>query len=148
MCITQLIAIIVSCSNQDAADRVYRYITRCITILILLFLLYIFFSIGAIGAGDLKLLAVTVICFERPALFFAVTFIIAAVLSLIQIYRFGVLIPRIRYLIEYCKDVYVSKIPKPYSVGDAKEKIKYSIHLSLPILLAAITMIALGGLHF
>lgn len=141
--VNQVIAVKVSCSYQDAADRLYRYLTRCITITILLFLLYVFFSIGAIGAGDLKLLAVTAVGFEQPAYLFALTFSIAAVMSLIHAIRNEVLFRRIRYLIEYCKDICESGSIKRYSDEDAKieSRKKYSIHLSLPVLLAAIFII-------
>lgn len=131
---------LVSCSMVDAADRFYRLLTRCLIIIFLIFFIYIFFSIGAIGAGDLKLLAATAVGFESPAMFIAVTFIIAAVMSLVHAIRKGVLIKRMRYLVDYIN--YISKTNTITGYSDAKasleERKEYSIHLSLPILLAAL----------
>lgn len=141
--VTQVVAESVSCSiTTNMADRFYRYLTRCVTILFFLFLLYIFFSIGAIGAGDLKLLAVTAVGMERPAIFIVVTFVIAAVMSLVHAIRNGVLVKRMRYLIDYL--IYVSKTNTIIGYSDANAKLeerkKYSIQLSLPVLLAYVAV--------
>jgi len=94
--------------------------------------------IGAIGAGDLKLLTITALGFEHPEIFTLVTFTIAMVMSLFQMIRRKMFFERIRYLISYFKQFNESKQPNQYysATITTEEKKKYSIHFSVPVFIA------------
>ena len=53
---------------------------------LILGILFPFFSIGAIGAGDVKLILISALVMEKPILFFFTIFAIAAVISVIKLF--------------------------------------------------------------
>jgi prepilin peptidase CpaA len=111
-------------------------------------ILYPFFAIGALGAGDVKLILVTVVRMEKPLLFVLVVFAIATAESVIKILCIGNVKVRIAHLLDYFKTIVRSKTVIPYEdfslSSDAK--LDHSIHLSIPVLLAAICFCI--GSHF
>lgn len=108
---------------------------RYLTILILLLLLYAFFSIGGLGAGDFKLIAVTVFRFSRPAEYMAIIFVLAALISLAKMFRDRSFYERMRVLADYLKRLSYSRKLIPYYENQTsiEEKQRHSIHLSIPI---------------
>ncbi len=103
-------------------------------------ILYPFFAIGALGAGDVKLILVTVLGVEKPLLFVLMVFAIAAVESVIKILCVGNVRIRIVHLLEYFKTIVRTKAVIPYEDFSlsSDDKLDHSIHLSVPILLAAL----------
>lgn len=70
-------------------------------------LLYPFFKIGCLGAGDVKLFGVTAgyLPFEKILLFFFYSLLIAAVISLYKMWKAKTFGRRMRYLSEYFGEV-------------------------------------------
>lgn len=136
--VLQIIVDINSYSPINIGEIIALLIPRMMTAVILLFCLYIFFLIGSIGAGDLKLLTVTALGFKHPEIFTLVTFAIASIMSLIHLIRKQILQDRIRYLITYLNTVSKNKVILPYfsETVTTKEKKEYSIHFSIPIFIA------------
>ena len=105
----------------------------CIVLMVLL--LFPFFSVGALGAGDVKLIAVSALGLYKPMLFFLTVFVIALLMGVIKLLAAGSLKSRLGYLFGYLKGVLVSGMVSPYIAADPY-KMSYSVHLSLPILAA------------
>lgn len=125
-------------TKQDAFEILSDVLKQLICIFIFSIFLFVFFSVGAIGAGDLKLLVVMSLGYKRPLIFILVTLVIALIQSLIQMIRRRNFYSRIKYLCNYLIDFrnsgeLKSYIPREISSADKKE---YSIHLSIPVLIA------------
>ena len=105
----------------------------CIVLMVIL--LFPFFSIGALGAGDIKLTAVSALGFKDPVLFFLTVFVMALLMGVVKLLAGGKFLERLRYLKEYLTGVVVSGTVSPY-LTDISERRSYSLHLSLPILAA------------
>lgn len=84
-------------------------------------ILYPLYRIGAIGAGDIKLFGVTAgfLPFKKVFLFLFVSLLIAAMISLVKLFRYGNMAKRLRYLTEYLADVYQSGRWRLYLEEDA-----------------------------
>lgn len=132
---TDISSFLTTGSGPDLYDLAVRYLS----IFLITIFLSLFFSIGAIGAGDLKLIAVTALGFSNPEIFMAVTFAIAAVLSLLQMIRNHNFGARIKYLISYLNNASATGdmryLPEK---TDVKERKKWSVHLSVPVLITAV----------
>ncbi len=109
-------------------------------------ILYPFFKIGAIGAGDVKLLGVTAGClpFEKIMIFLFVSLLIAAVISLVKMWKRKFFIERMRYLIGYVADVLKSGSWALY-LKNEEDKDQVSICLAGPVLFSV--LLYLGGVY-
>lgn len=85
---------------EDGIKGIFLYLGQAIGVFILFFL---FFRIGGLGAGDVKLLASTsgYLLFERVLLFLFISLLISALLSLILLIHRKQLTSCIRRLSEY-----------------------------------------------
>lgn len=112
--------------------------TGCM-VLIFVFL-FPFFSIGAIGGGDVKLILVSAMVVEAPLVYFATVFVVAAILAIIKMIASGNGVARIKHLALYVKTTILTKSINPYLDEELKGngKIKFSVHLSIPVLVASI----------
>lgn len=124
-------------------------LTSCISIIfgsfILFILLYPFFKIGTIGAGDIKLLMVCFWFFNvKTGLWITViAFVIGGILSLIKMIYYHELLDRMQYLWSYICDVVGTKSIRLYENHCLTQKEENSgiqthqIHFSIAIALSA-----------
>ena len=114
---------------------------ECILFFIILFP---FFSIGALGAGDIKLIFVTSLGLSCPLKFFKLFLAYAFVQAVIKMISEGNL-GRVKNLFYYIKNCAMHKKLLPYeNTTLTNDRMEHSIHLSLSIVLAAITEILLA----
>ena len=123
-------------------------LTRLVCLVIVFVIMFPFFSIGALGAGDVKLILVTAMVMRKPLVFMLVVFLLAAAIAVFKILRAGSVKERVTYLFDYLKSLirYQTVIPyvDPTLTGDGK--ISFSIHLSVPIFLGAIICLVIEKL--
>ena len=114
-------------------------------------ILYPFFKIGTIGAGDIKLFSLIgyYVSFMEVIYCIFLAFVISAIFSLISMKRKGNFIERISYLMSYLKECISQKQFRYYYQDLNKNKIspkeiqKTKIHLALPIFISV--FIHFGG---
>ncbi len=108
-------------------------------------LLYPFFRIGMLGAGDVKLLGVSAGYFPVKEIFYFLFFsmLIAAVFSIFQVIRERNAAERLQYFCEYCADVIRTGSWKLYFSGGGR--IFAGVCLSGPVLCSA--LLHWGGVY-
>lgn len=108
--------------------------------------LYPLFKIGSLGAGDVKLLSVTAgyLPFKKILVFLFVSLLIAALISLVKMWKRNNLFERLRYFTAYLIDVMRSGNFKLYLENEA-DKQAVGICLSGPVLLAV--LLYCGGVY-
>ena len=125
----------------DNSITLEESLTKLACLTIIFAVMFPFFSIGSLGAGDVKLILVTAIIMKQPLYFLLAVFLWAALISLIKTVCVKNVRERIRYLSEYVRSTIRLKTILPYQdpnlTGDDKKK--YSIHLSVPIFLGAVS---------
>lgn len=109
-------------------------------------LLYPFFKIGGLGAGDVKLLgaAAGYLPFEKILTFLFCSLLIAAMISAVKMWRKHIFGQRIRYLSAYMEDVMLTGRWKRYQTA-GQEKKSAGICLSGPVLISV--LLYLGGVY-
>lgn len=109
-------------------------------------LLYPFFKIGSIGAGDVKLLGVSAgyLPFSKILIFLFISLLISAMISLLKMWKESNIRERFRYLTAYLADVAKSGRWKLYLENDT-EKRAVGICLSGPVLISI--LLYLGGVY-
>lgn len=109
-------------------------------------LLYPFFKIGSIGAGDVKLLGVSAgyLPFSKILIFLFISLLISAMISLLKMWKESNIRERLRYLAAYLADVARSGSWKLY-LENEKEKQAVGICLSVPVLVSI--LLYLGGVY-
>ena len=109
-------------------------------------LLYFLFKLGAVGAGDVKLLGVTAgyLPFKKILVFLFLSLLIAAVVSLVKMVRKGYFLERLSYFFDYVKDVVNSGRFKLY-LNNEQDRGEVGICLSGPVL--ASVLFYLGGIY-
>lgn len=82
-------------------------LTCVVTIVVVIALLYPFFRIGGLGAGDVKLLGVTAghLPIEKVLIFLFFSLLVTAMISLLKMWKENNFRERMRYLSEYFADV-------------------------------------------
>lgn len=108
--------------------------------------LYPFFMIGTIGAGDVKLLGVTAgyLPFKKILLFLFFSLLIAAIISLIKMWKKNNFTERLEYFFAYLADVCRSGNFRLYLENETDRR-GSGICLSGPILLSV--LLHLGGVY-
>lgn len=109
-------------------------------------LLYPFFKIGSIGAGDVKLLGVSAgyLPCSRILMFLFVSLLISAMISLLKMWKESSMRERMRYLFAYLADVARSGNWRLY-LENEREKQAVGICLSGPVLLSI--LLYWGGVY-
>ncbi len=109
-------------------------------------LLYPFFKIGGLGAGDVKLLgaAAGYLPFGKVLIFLFCSLLIAAMISFVKMCRKGIFRQRVQYLSLYLKDVMRTGKWKLYQADSPGTK-PGGVRLSGPILLSM--LLYLGGVY-
>lgn len=109
-------------------------------------LLYPFFKIGGLGAGDVKLLGVVAgyLPFEKNLIFLFCSLLITAMISMTKMWRNHIFGQRIRYLSAYLEDAMRTGKWKPYQ-ADRPGRNPAGICLSGPILISV--LLYLGGVY-
>lgn len=138
--ILQLLSFFNSLFFEKKSVEIYPFLIWLVTLSAALFLLFPFFSIGALGAGDCKLLAILMLRIERPFLFLLEVFIVAALISLIQMLKNKNLKTRLNFFLAYLNQVLNSQKLTPYNSPTltAREKAEYSIHFTIPIFIVVV----------
>lgn len=113
---------------------IYRFFIMAILFLFF----FLFFSVGALGAGDIKLILICCIVQNELLNFILLVFAFGALQSLVKIIFTGTFSERLRYIKNYLVSVIVLKSILPYEQSVShNEKTKHSIHFSLSITAAA-----------
>ena len=109
-------------------------------------LLYSFFKIGVVGAGDVKLLSAVAgyLPFKKIFLFSFVSLLIAAIISLIKLLINKNFRERLRVFCGYLEEIAEKGTLLPYPAA-GKEKKSVSVCLSGPVLLSL--LFYLGGVY-
>jgi len=138
LAIFQFFSIYFSLTTIDGTFALKNIGSRCLTVFFIFIFLYVFFSIGGIGAGDLKLLILLAAGVERPIEFVATVFVIGAVFSVIHMVKNRNMNERMQVLCKYLQQVLKEGKPIPYYSVEPHigEKMRHSIHLSVPIFIA------------
>lgn len=123
--------------------------SACVIILISFCILYPFFRIGGIGAGDVKLLLTTGSFFSADEQLHVMmfSFIIGAILSIEKMISEDNFKERMLYLFSYMMDVLRTGQWKLYGENPDTDSFKYKrnkIHFALPVFLSV--MLGLGGI--
>jgi len=114
--------------------------------LLMMSMLYPFFKIGTIGAGDVKLLGVTAgyLPFKKILFFLFFSLLIAAIISLIKMWKKNYFKERVLYLLRYLSNVWKTGKWQLY-LEEEENKSTVSICLAGPILFSV--LLYLGGVY-
>ena len=109
-------------------------------------ILYPLFKMGAVGAGDVKLFGATAGClpFEKIFVFLFVSLLIAAIISLVKLWKNGNFRERLQYFLEYMADVWKSGSWLLY-LEDGMDCPDIRLCLSGPVLMSL--LLYLGGVY-
>ena len=109
-------------------------------------LFYFLYRLGALGAGDVKLFGATAgfLPFKKILIFLFVSLLIAAIISLIKLWKKNYFWERLQYFARYLTDVWKSGKWRLYLEND-EEKSDVGICLSGPILFSL--LLYLGGAY-
>lgn len=109
-------------------------------------LLYPLFKIGAVGAGDVKLLgaAAGYFPFKKVLVFLFLSLLIAAVVSLVKMVKKRYFLERIEYFLDYLRDVVESGRIKLY-LQNEQDRGAVGICLSGPVLVSV--LLYMGGIY-
>ncbi len=124
----------------------HNWLNTLIQMLSVVALLYILFKIGALGAGDVKLLGVCAGIFpaEKILIFLFISLFIAAIFSLFRLIREQNIIERLLYLYEYFVSVMQNGAWQLYIENENERKMR-GICLAGPILCSV--LLYLGGAY-
>lgn len=133
---------LVYCGSGGGLWGMLLYLGKMILVGVLFFP---FFSIGAIGAGDIKLLGVTAgyLPFEKILIFIFISMLVAAVISLMKMCKWKQLGKRMRYIVAYLTKVFRQGRWQLYPEQENEQHSK--ICLSGPILCGV--LLYLGGIY-
>ena len=108
--------------------------------------LYLFYKIGVIGAGDVKLFGVTAgfLPFKKIFLFLFVSLLVAAVISICKLWKEKIYGERFGCLFHYLSEVLQNQCWQPY-LSDPEEKRRWGVCLSGPILISV--LLYMGGAY-
>ncbi len=126
--------------NKDCllTDTLYLLLFSIIVFLVL----YLFFKLGMLGAGDVKLytLASLYLSHNRFVLFFLFSMMIAAVIGVVKLIRLGDFRERIAYLYSYFAEILISG---KVTLFLPDKKVRYSgmVHMAGPMLAAIVLSI-------
>ena len=109
-------------------------------------ILYPLFKIGAVGAGDVKLLgtAAGYFPFKSFLVFLFISLLVAAVISLVKMLKKGYFLERMAYFLEYVRDVAKSGRFKLY-LQNEQDRRAVGICLSGPVLVSV--LMYMGGIY-
>ncbi|MBQ3104255.1 MAG: prepilin peptidase [Lachnospiraceae bacterium] len=117
------------------------------TLLLPLFLLFPLFSMGVLGAGDIKLFMMIGSFFSFVQLLFCLyfSFLLGGVTALIHLIRHRNFSSRTEYLFTHLKMMAQTRRLLPYHTEHSDlQKETYTIHFAIPIFFA--TLIQIGGI--
>lgn len=142
--LTGMIMTLMSYEAEDVFKRV-------ISALIIFSVFYPFFLMRGIGAGDIKLFAMSALYFDgnRIFIYIALTMVIAGIISIAKMIIFEESRMRLKYLITYLRKTamtvsagVIDKYEISYS-SDLKVRARSVIRLSVPALLSVIMIMAI-----
>ena len=128
---------------RDGPPGICAYLLQAVSVFALL---YFFFRVGAVGAGDVKLLCLTAgyLPFQKVSVFLLVFLLFSAMISLAKLLRKGYFRERVRYFMQYLKKVWKSGGWKPYIQGGT-DRADVGVCLSGPVLISL--LLYLGGVY-
>ncbi|MCQ2519865.1 MAG: prepilin peptidase [Lachnospiraceae bacterium] len=124
--------------NIDSRITSEGMLLRIGKLMLILIFLFPFFSVGALGAGDIKLIIVAAISIGEPLIYFLTIWIVALLIGVTKLLLRKKVKNRIKHLFLYFRNLFLSGIITPYleeqDLQNIEKRVKYSVHLSLPIL--------------
>ena len=135
-----LLRIVLTVCLYDAGSSVSGYLLESIFYSIIpVLVLYPFFKIGTIGAGDIKLMAICSIGIKTPIVFLLLIFLFGSFLSLYKMIRNKNLIMRFSYFKNYLFECVRTGTVSPYfpDLNEQKNK-KIIVHMSVAVLFSVI----------
>lgn len=102
--------------------------------------LFPFFSIGALGAGDVKLIAVASLGVARPVLFFLIVFAIGSFLGIVKLMVSGEIRKRAEYMLLYFRKMAAGGVAAYIPEAENSTKVRYCIHMSVPVMIALLIL--------
>ena len=114
---------------------------------IIMVLLYPFFKIGTIGAGEVKLCGVTAgyLPFNKILVFLFVSLLIAAIISLLKMWKRNIFVERMKCLAQYFADVLKDGSWHLYPQRDNDKRHAVGICMSGPVFFSV--LLYLGGVY-
>ncbi len=135
-------------------DQGFDFIGTFFSVLFPILILFPLFVLGLFGAADIKLLAMTGICFsfKDVMIIFVFSLFAGLIIGLVKAVRYRSFGERFKYLFRFAKNMFIrlrmrdmDVLNEPYFETLDKEMLKKgSIHFSLPILLGVIIKL-IGG---
>lgn len=126
--------------NIDSRITSEGMLLRIGKLMLILVFLFPFFSVGAIGAGDVKLITVAAIPISEPLIYFLTIWIVALLIGIAKLLLRKNVKNRIKHLFLYFRNLFLSGIITPYledpDLQNIEKRVKYSVHLSLPIIIS------------
>ena len=134
----QILSLLFQTITEGFSIDLETAIPHFLTVILIFLILFFFFSIGTMGAGDVKLIALTAFWVKDPLIYFLLIFVIGAVLAIGLMLVNGSLYRRVRMLLNYLSLTFSLGKAIPYYETQVapSEKKKYSVHLSIPIFIA------------
>ena len=128
---------------REGAGGMAAFVGQSVTVVCLF---YFLFRLGTVGAGDVKLFGVTAgyLPFKKVLIFLFVSLLIAAVISLVKLWKKKYFWERLRYLAGYLASVWKSGRWSLYLEGGVNNP-DAGICLSGPILFSL--LLYLGGVY-
>ena len=133
---------LIYCGHVGGLSSIMLYFGKTVLVSILF---YPFFSIGAIGAGDIKLLGVTAgyLPFEKILMFLFISMLVAAVISMVKMCKGKQFSKRMKCIVEYLTNVFKEGRWRLYPQQENEQRSK--ICLSGPVLCGL--LFYLGGIY-
>lgn len=118
-------------------------LTACISAVILFSFLLPFFMIHGIGAGDIKLFCMMAVYLNQKTTFqcFFMTFIIAAIMSIVKMLWMGVFFQRIKKIYYYLQAIILTQSYREYEQKEYMKAKENIIRMSIPALMSVIILL-------
>lgn len=138
-----LIGTVIGFAVRFTQEGFMGILIACISAVILFSFLLPFFMIHGIGAGDIKLFCMMAVYMDmkRTVQCFLMTFIIAALMSIMKMLWTGVFIQRILKLFYYMQAMYLTQSYREYEQKEYMKAKENIIRMSIPALMSVVILL-------